>query len=191
MAVKPILLYPKDEAKLRATSVPVTDFGEPLQALLQDLRDTLAAHPGAGLAAPQIDVRQRVAIVRLGQDEGEMQPPLALVNPQIIEEGKTDKGFDGCLSLPRVVTWDTLRPKWLRLKAQNEVGDAFELRVEGIDAILVHHELDHLDGVFFLDRLADGGDIFLPIPGDDGKEKLIKLKQTPDIMGQATPRSEV
>lgn len=190
MAIRPVLLYPRDEEKLRTPSATVTDFGADLQALIQDLKDTLAQHPGAGLAAPQIDVRQRVAIVRLGQDEGEMQPPIALVNPSIIEEGETDRGFDGCLSMPKIVTWDTLRPTKLRVKAQNAKGEPFELALEGIDAILVHHEIDHLDGVFFLDRLAEGGEIFLPIPGEDGKEKLLALKQTPEIMGQAAPRHD-
>lgn len=188
MPVRSVLLYPRDEDQLRTPSEPVTEFDDDLRALIRDLEDTLAQYPGAGLAAPQIGVHKRVTIVRLGQDDGEMQPPIALVNPVILEEGKTDKGFDGCLSLPKIVTWDTLRPTKLHIRAQTPTGEPFELQVQGIDAILIHHELDHLDGVFFLDRLVDGGEIFLPVPGADGKDKLVALEQTPAIMGRATPR---
>lgn len=123
MSVKKVLLYPKDEESLRKKSVEIKRLNKSVKRLIQDLKDTLLTQPGAGLAAPQIGVHQRVCVIRLGQDEGEMQAPMALINPVILEEGELAKGFDGCLSLPRIVTWDTLRPTWLRFTALNEEGE--------------------------------------------------------------------
>ena len=154
MAVRRIVMFPAEEATLRKRSARIKPADDSTAALIADLKDTLLAHPGAGLAAPQIGVHKRVVVVRFGQDAGEMEPPRALVNPVILEKGPLTSGFDGCLSLPRVVTWDTLRPAWLRFRAQDEQGEPFEMRVEGIDAILVHHEIDHLNGKVFIDYLS-------------------------------------
>ncbi len=174
MAVKPILIYPKEEAALRKKSSPIRKFNARTRELIQDLKDTVLKHPGAGLAAPQINVHKRVVVVRFGQATGEMEPPCALINPVILEEGPYVKGFDGCLSLPKIVTQDTLRPEWLRFSALDEQGATFEMRVEGIDSILVHHEIDHLDGIFFLDRLTDDGELYVTVLTEDG-EKLVPL----------------
>jgi peptide deformylase len=174
MPIKIVLLYPKDEAALRQTSEEIKRFDKTTKRLIQDLKDTLLSQPGAGLAAAQIGVHKRVVVVRFGQDTGEMQAPLALVNPVILEEGALAKGFDGCLSLPRIVTWDTSRPTWLHFEALNEQGERFEMRVEGIDSILVHHEIDHLNGVLFLDRLEDKNELYMSVKDGD-KEKLIRL----------------
>lgn len=174
MSVKKILLYPKDEEALREKSVEIKRIDKSVKRLTQDLKDTLLTQPGAGLAAPQIGVHKRMCVVRLGQDEGEMQAPIALINPVILEEGILGKGFDGCLSLPRIVTWDTLRPTWLRFTALDEKGEPFEMRVEGIDSILVHHEIDHLNGILFLDRLENKNELYMSIKEGD-EEKLIRL----------------
>ncbi len=174
MAVKRILRYPDDEVRLRRPSEKVKKVNSRVRTLIQDLKDTLAVQSGAGLAAPQIGVHQRVALVRFGQDEGELQPPLTLINPEILEAGPIGKGFDGCLSLPKIATWDTLRPQSLRFRALDEKGDTFEMHVSGIDAIVVHHEIDHLDGVFFLDRLSDDAKLYIAIETQEG-EKLVEL----------------
>ncbi|MEM8534727.1 MAG: peptide deformylase [Chloroflexota bacterium] len=180
MAIKSVLLYPQDEKKLRTRSQKVKKVNAEAQTLIQDLKDTLLTKPGAGLAAPQIGVHKRIAVVRFGQDEGEMQAPLALVNPVILETGPLTKGFDGCLSLPRISTWDTLRPAWLRFRAHDESGKPFEMKVEGIDAALVHHEIDHLDGIFFLDRLSDSAKLYISITTEEG-EKLVLLDDLPSL----------
>jgi len=176
MPVKKVLIYPKDEAALREKSVEVTRVDKATKRLIRDLKDTLLTQPGAGLAAPQIGVHKRVVVVRFGQDEGEMQDPVALINPVILEAGESAKGFDGCLSLPGIVTWDTLRPTWMRLEALNEQGEKFEMRVEGIDSILVHHEIDHLDGVLFLDRVEDKNELYMRVKNGD-EEKLVRMSQ--------------
>lgn len=168
MPVRPVLLYTKDEAKLRQISEPVARISKPVKRLIQDLKDTLAEHPGAGLAAPQIDVHKRVTVVRFGQETGEMGEPLVLINPEILEMGEDRRSFDGCLSLPKIYTWDGVRPSWLRFRALGEDGQPFEMRVEGIDAALVHHEVDHLDGIFFLDRLPEHAKLFTEVQTEDG-----------------------
>lgn len=174
MTVRDILIYPKEEAKLRQKSAKVKKIDASIRELVADLKETLLANPGAGLAAPQIDVHKRVIVVRFGQESGEMEPPRELINPVILQAGPLAKGFDGCLSLPRVVTWDTRRPSWLKFRAQDVQGNFFEMRVEGIDAILVNHEIDHLDGVFFLDRMTDDGKLYIAVDTEEG-EKLIPL----------------
>lgn len=177
MAVKRVLKYPKDETRLRKKSAPVKRLDADTKALIKDLKDTLATQEGAGLAAPQIGVRKRVALVRFGQDAGEMQPPLAIINPVILERGPVHDTFDGCLSIPRLYTWDSPRPEWLIFKARDENWNEIALRVEGADAAVVEHEVDHLDGVLLLDRLPKGARLFVPVMGEDGKEKLVPLDE--------------
>lgn len=175
MAVKDILVFPQDEEKLRKKSKKVKKIDANVQKLIRDLKETLLANPGAGLAAPQIGVHKRVVVVRFGQDTGEMEEPRALINPIVLEEGPLEKGFDGCLSLPRISTWDTLRPSWLRFRAKDEDGKWFEMRVEGIDSILVHHEIDHLNGVLFIDRLTDDAQLYIAVETEEGT-KLVPLE---------------
>ncbi|MCC7448482.1 MAG: peptide deformylase [Anaerolineae bacterium] len=177
MAVRKILKYPHDEARLRKKSAEVKRLDTDIKKLIGDLKDTLATQPGAGLAAPQVGIYKRVALVRFGQDKGEMEPPLALINPAIVDSGPLDKGFDGCLSLPGIVTWDTVRPSWLVFRARDEQWQKIEMRVEGIDAIVVHHEIDHLDGVLFLDRLDKDGKLYVSEIDANGEQKLVELNR--------------
>ena len=177
MAVRRVLKYPKDETRLRKKSTPVRKLDADTKALIKDLKDTLATQEGAGLAAPQIGVHKRVALVVFGQDEGEMQPPLAIINPVILERGPGQDVFDGCLSIPRLYTWDSPRPEWLVFQARDEGWNEIQMRVEGADAAVVEHEVDHLDGVLFLDRLPTGAQLFVPVKGEDGKETLVPLDE--------------
>lgn len=176
MAVRKILKYPADDAKLRRKSREVKRLDAETKNLITDLKATLETEPGAGLAAPQIGVLKRVALVCFGQDAGEMEPPLTLINPEIVESGPLGKGFDGCLSLPGLVTWDTVRPTWLVFRARGENWEKIERRVEGIDAIVVQHEVDHLDGILFLDRMEKGGKLFVVETDENGEEHFVELK---------------
>lgn len=175
MPVRSVLLYPADNAKLRRKSREVKRLDAETKALIGDLKDTLATEPGAGLAAPQIGVLKRVVLVCFGQDHGEMQPPLVLINPEIVETGEPAKSFDGCLSMPGLVTWDAVRPTWLTFRARGENWEKIVMRVEGIDAAVVQHEVDHLDGILFLDRMAQGGKLYTVETDADGTEHLVEL----------------
>ncbi len=183
MAVKKLLYYPQDEERLRQPSKPVANLKhKTLKRLIQDLKDTLETQPGAAIAAPQIAAFKRVVIVKFGQnDEDEEQPMLALVNPEILEAGPLETGFDGCLSIPDIYSWDTPRPSWIRFRAWGEDGSEILRRVECMDARVLHHEIDHLDGILFLDRLRDPQELYTPVAGDDGKTRMLRLVDLPGI----------
>ena len=176
VTVRKILRHPDDERLLRKKSAKIKTADRALRDLVQDLRDTLAEAGGAGLAAPQIGVHLRVVVVRFGQGQGEMQPPLALINPEVIEAGPPAEGFDGCLSVPGICTWRTLRPSSLVFTALDESGKRIKLEVAGIDARLVHHEIDHLDGVLFIDRVQSTTDLYRVLTTADG-QTFIRLDE--------------
>lgn len=182
MAVKKLVYYPQDEARLRQLSKPIHRLKDKkLKRLIQDMKDTLESQHGAAIAAPQIGSLKRVVVAKFGQnDDDDEQAMLTLINPQVIAAGELEAGFDGCLSIPDIYTWDTPRPSWIRFQAVGEDGAAIDRRVEGMDARVIHHEIDHLDGILFLDRLRDPKELYTPIAGDDGKTKMMRLADLPD-----------
>jgi peptide deformylase len=175
MTIRKILLYPQDAAVLTAKSAEVKRHDSQIKELSDDLKETLLANPGAGLAAPQIGVLKRMTAVRFGQDEGEMGEPMVLINPRIIKRGPLETGFDGCLSMPGLATWDTPRPSWLVFTARDEDWKPIEMRVEGIDARLVDHEVDHLDGKLYLDYLRPGAKLYAISKDEKGEDKLTEI----------------
>ncbi len=183
MAVKRLIYYPQDEALLRQKSLRVSNIkNKRLKRLIQDLKDTLESQPGAAIAAPQIGVFKRVAVAKFGQNEDDdEQPMLTLINPEILEAGEPATGFDGCLSIPDIYTWDTPRPSWIRYRALGEDGGEIVGRLEGMDARVLHHEIDHLDGILFLDRLRNPDELYTPIADEDGKTKMVRLSALPRI----------
>lgn len=178
MAVRKILLYANDAAALRRKSEPVRKVNTHVHALVRDLKDTLMACPhGAGLAAPQINVHERVVVVRLGlrdEDDSTDVMPTALVNPEIVEARDDRRDFDGCLSFPGLYG-TTQRPHHLRVRAWDETGQPFERVFEDFDAILVHHEIDHLEGVLFIDRIDHLEDLYMIRRGADGKPERVPV----------------
>jgi peptide deformylase len=163
MAVRDIVLYAENEATLRKKSEPVRAINRRVKNLVQDLKDTLAHHPeGIGLAAPQINVHDRVVVVRLGgrsESQRQLSPPIALINPDVLEAGCEERDFDGCLSFP-VLYAETVRPHLLHVTGLDEWGQPFECILGGFDAVVVHHEIDHLNGMLFIDRVARVEDLY-------------------------------
>lgn len=176
MAIREILVYPEGKAALRKESERVPAITPRVRYLVRDLKDTLASHPeGIGLAAPQIGVHLRVVIVRLGegvQGEGKPRTPIAMINPEILIEKDPKMDFDGCLSFPGLYA-ETVRPHYLRVAGMDEKGEPFNQVFEGFDAVVVHHEIDHLDGVLFVDRLEKIGDLYRVEEGENGE--LIRI----------------
>lgn len=183
MAVRKLLYYPGDEARLRALSKPAPHVkNKKLRQLIQDLKDTLESQPGAAIAAPQIGALKRVTVLKFGQNEADdEQPMLTLINPQILGAGEDAPGFDGCLSIPNIYSWDTPRPVWIEFKALGEDGREIARRVEGMDARMLHHEIDHLDGILFIDRLRDPDELYTPVQGANRKTKMVRLKDLPHL----------
>lgn len=163
MAIREVVLYAENRHVLRKRSRPIRVLNQPARTLIRDLKDTLNHHSeGIGLAAPQISVHRRIVVVRLGIDGGdEWQPgpPIPLINPEIVEAGGERRDFDGCLSFPGLYG-ETARPHHLRVRGMDEEGEPFERLFAGFDAVVVHHEIDHLNGVLFIDRVEDIKDLY-------------------------------
>ncbi len=172
MAVREIVLYTENPEPLRKKSRPVQGVGRRVGKLIRDLKDTLNDHgEGVGLAAPQINVHRRVVVVRLGYkpgEESEAGPPIALVNPKIVEARGEQKDFDGCLSFPGLYA-ETERPHYLRVTGLDQWGQPFDRTFEGFDAVVVHHEIDHLDGVLFIDRVESVEDLYQLARDEEGQ----------------------
>jgi peptide deformylase len=163
MAVRDILLYAENETALRKKSEPIRVMDRRTEKLIKDLKGALANHSeGIGLAAPQLNVHLRVIVIRLDAgSNGSRQPglPVVLINPQIIEAGYEQRDFDGCLSFPGLYA-ETVRPHLLHVTGLDEWAQPFECIFGGFDAVVVHHEIDHLDGVLFIDRVEHDGDLY-------------------------------
>jgi peptide deformylase len=149
MTVRTIRLYP--DPVLREVAQPIREFDAALRELVEDMIETMHQAPGIGLAAPQIGVGLRVAVVDLsvGEDPEEL---LVLVNPEIDTADASAIDTEGCLSIPDF-TDKVLRPEALKLRARDAVGNEYELEAAGLLARAIQHEIDHLDGVLFVDYL--------------------------------------
>lgn len=147
MSRLPVLTYP--DPRLRQRALPVTVFGEDLRCLVADLSETLCAEGAIGLAAPQVAVPLRVVVVQAGVGG---EAPVAYVNPRILARRGLAIVEEGCLSVPGV-HGNVRRSVALRLAAMDLDGRSYERELEGLQAVCLQHELDHLDGTLFVDRL--------------------------------------
>lgn len=150
MAVRPILLYP--DPVLRRPAAAVDRFDPQLSQLVRDLAETMYSASGVGLAAPQIGVSLRVAVIDVAPREPESRLHV-LVNPRILASEGRVAGEEGCLSMPGV-SEKVDRPRRIRLEAWNVGGERFEMEADEFLARACCHELDHLEGVLIVDRLA-------------------------------------
>lgn len=167
MAVLPVLVFP--DQRLSQPALPVTQFDATVQGLVEDLVDTLGDGPGAvGIAAPQIGVLQRVVIVDVGgmvqsgrkrKIKSSYSGRMVLVNPEIKERQGEVVGREGCLSVPDY-TGNVVRADSILLGARDVNGGITEYRCSGFESRAVQHEIDHLDGVLFLDRVINPRELF-------------------------------
>ena len=151
MAIRPILTVP--DPVLKQVSKPVEAVTDETRALMDDMLETMYAAPGIGLAAVQIGVPVRVIVMDLAK-EGEPPAPRHFVNPEILElEGDKQAYEEGCLSVPDFFD-EVERPKRVRLRYLNYQGDQVEEWAEGMYAVCIQHEMDHLQGTLFIDHLS-------------------------------------
>ena len=151
MALRNILT--KEEPLLYKKCRPVTAFNERLHQLLDDMADTLKQANGVGLAAPQVGVLRRVVLViETNVPEGESEYIIELINPEIIESSGVQNGAEGCLSVPGEYGL-VERPMYVKVRAQDRNGEWFEVEGTGLTARCFCHELDHLDGVLYVDKM--------------------------------------
>ena len=150
MAKLTILEFP--DPRLRTRAVPVAAVDDTIRTLIDDMLETMYAAPGVGLAATQVNVHRRVLVADVSPEQDR---PLAFVNPEIIErEGRTE-AEEGCLSVPGI--FDTLSTRSARIvvRALGRDGKPFELEADGLLAVCIQHEMDHLEGKLFVDYLSE------------------------------------
>ena len=148
MALLPILRYP--DPRLHTRAAPVLKVDDSIRKLVADMAETMYEAPGIGLAATQVDVHQRVVVIDVSEDKSAL---LALINPEIISRSGEQVCEEGCLSVPGIYDKVT-RAEQVRVRAQNQKGETFELDAEGLLAVCIQHELDHLDGKVFVEYLS-------------------------------------
>jgi peptide deformylase len=148
VALLTILEYP--DPRLRKVAAPVAAVTPEIQKLVRDLAETMYAAPGIGLAATQVDVHKRIIVMDISEARDELR---VFINPEIVGAEGEAESEEGCLSVPGYYDKVT-RPAWVRVRAQNEHGETFELEAEGLLAVCVQHEMDHLLGKVFVDHLS-------------------------------------
>ncbi|MCE3283908.1 MAG: def [Steroidobacteraceae bacterium] len=150
MAKLTILEYP--DPRLRTKAQPVEAVDDSVRRLVEDLLETMYEAKGVGLAATQVNVHQRVLVTDVSADRTD---PRVFVNPQIIEREGSTEAEEGCLSVPGI--FDTLRARSekIRVRALDRAGVPFELEADGLLAVCIQHEIDHLDGKLFVDYLSE------------------------------------
>ena len=151
MAILPIIIAP--DPRLKMVCVEVNDITPEIVGMMDDMLDTMYAAPGIGLAAPQVGVTKRVIVADVCKEENKREPR-RLINPEI--EWKSEDLFayeEGCLSLPEHYS-DVARPKNVGIRYLDETGKRRELEAEGLLAVCLQHEIDHLDGILFVDHIS-------------------------------------
>ena len=148
MALLNVLRYP--DARLHKTAAPVTVFDDGLKKLVADLAETMYAAPGIGLAATQIDVHKRVIVVDVSERRDSL---VVLVNPEIVEANGESDIEEGCLSLPGIYEL-VQRAERVKVRAYDQNGNVFTLEAQGLLAVCIQHEMDHLEGKVFVEYLS-------------------------------------
>ena len=150
MAKLTILEFPDPRLRTRAAAVAAVDGS--IRTLIDDMLETMYAAPGIGLAATQVNVHKRVLVVDVSQEQNQ---PRAFVNPEIIErEGKTE-AEEGCLSVPGIFDKLNTRSERIVVRALDRDGKPFETEADGLLAVCIQHEMDHLEGKLFVDYLSE------------------------------------
>ncbi len=154
MALLPILIAP--HPVLEAISKPVSVVDDEIRTLLNNMTETMYSSPGIGLAAPQVEVSLRVIVIDVEYtDDPSSRKPLKIINPEIIWLSDEDMTYEeGCLSVPKHYA-DVVRPRALKLKYLDEFGKEQILEAKDLLAICIQHEIDHLDGILFIDHLSN------------------------------------
>ncbi len=154
MSVRRILTVDTDMAVLKKKSLPVEAVDDDLRVLMDDMLETMYAAPGIGLAAVQVGELKRVIVMDLGQREGGEPEPRFFVNPEITWRSEELSPYEeGCLSVPEIYD-EVERPAQVKLTYLNYQGERVEETADGLFAVCIQHEMDHLEGVLFIDYLS-------------------------------------
>ncbi len=164
MALLNILHFP--DPKLRTVAGPVSEFDAKLKKLVSDMFETMYEAPGIGLAATQVDQHLRLLVMDVSEQRNQ---PRCLINPEILEADGEEESDEGCLSVPGFYE-AVIRAEHIRVKAQDTDGQFIEFDSEGIEAVCIQHEMDHLEGKLFVDYIST-------LKRDRIRKKLVKQKK--------------
>jgi len=148
MAILTILEFPDE--RLRTKAAPVEVFDQSLRELVDDMLETMYGAPGIGLAATQVNVHKRVVVIDLSEEKN---APVCLINPEIVEKHGNEEMEEGCLSVPGIFE-KVKRAQRVRVRTADTEGKTSEFEAEGLLAVCIQHEIDHLEGHLFVDRLS-------------------------------------
>ena len=148
MALLQILAYP--DPRLRKVAAPVAAVTPEIQRLIRDMAETMYAAPGIGLAATQVDVHKRIVVIDTSETRDDLR---VFVNPEIFATGGEAECEEGCLSVPGYYE-RVRRAAWVKVRAQDAQGQPFELEADGMLAVCIQHETEHLEGKIFVDHLS-------------------------------------
>ena len=148
MAILTILEFPDERLRQKAKPVEMVDDG--IRKLIDDMFETMYAAPGIGLAATQVNVQRRLLVLDISEEKNQ---PLALINPEVLTREGQEESDEGCLSVPGVFE-KVKRAEKIRVKALNRDGESFEMDADGLLAVCIQHEIDHLEGKLFVDYLS-------------------------------------
>ena len=164
MTILNILKYPDPRLYKVADEVKVID--SKIKDLISDMAETMYGAPGIGLAATQVDVHQRIIVIDISEDKDNL---LVMINPTILEQRGEELNQEGCLSVPEVFE-KVKRAEWIKISALDKNGKKFELQADGLLAVCIQHEMDHLKGKVFVDYLSN-------LKKNRIKKKLIKMNK--------------
>ena len=164
MALLPILHYPDE--RLHRVAKPVEVINDRIRELVRDMAETMYAAPGIGLAASQVDVHLQVLVIDTSETHDQLR---VFINPEILESRGEAECEEGCLSVPGIYEKVT-RAEWIKVRALDTDGTAFTLETDGLLAVCVQHEMDHLDGKLFIDYLS-------PLKREMVRKKLAKSRK--------------
>lgn len=164
MALLTILEFPDARLRTKAAPVDMAGIAAPeFQKLLDDMLETMYDAPGIGLAASQVDVHQRFMVIDISEEKNS---PMVFINPEILAKEGEEVCQEGCLSVPNIFA-DVTRAANIRVRATDRKGASFEMDADGLLAVCIQHEMDHLDGKLFVDYLS-------PLKREMVKKKLAK-----------------
>lgn len=166
MTILDILEFPDPRLRTKAQTVAAEHINDQMQTLIDDMLETMYAAPGIGLAATQVDVHQRLVVIDVSEDKDQ---PLVLINPEITARQGSQTYQEGCLSVPEIYA-DVERAETITVKALDRHGEPFELDADGLLAVCIQHELDHLEGKLFVDYLS-------PLKRELVRKRLLKAQR--------------
>lgn len=179
MAFLEILHFP--DPRLRKKATPVDEVNDQVRQTVKDMLETMYDAPGIGLAATQVNIQQQIIVMDVTDDKSS---PVCLINPQIIDKDGEEQMQEGCLSVPGIFE-NVQRAENITVRALNEQGAEFTLAADGLLAVCIQHEMDHLDGKLFVDYLS-------PLKMQRIKKKMLKMKKLDPLDSDApTPSANI